>query len=75
MALHRERAQVERAGDELVALADRYQCQDVGLALGQTRRQWRIRDGMGRSWDVSIPAPTPMHRKAINSVPDLYDLA
>ena len=34
-----------------------------------------IRDGMGRTWDVSIPAPTPVHRKAIDSVRDLYDLA
>lgn len=34
-----------------------------------------IRDGMGRNWDVSIPAPTPVHRKAIDSVRDLYDLA
>ena len=75
MALDGKWTQVERAGNELVALAKRYQSQDVGFALGQTRRQWRIRDGMGRSWDVSIPAPTPMHRKAINSVPDLYDLA
>jgi hypothetical protein len=33
-----------------------------------------IRDGMGRNWDVSMPAPTPMHRKAIDSVRDLYDL-
>ena len=34
-----------------------------------------IRDGMGRNWDVSMPAPTPVHRKAIDSVRDLYDLA
>ena len=34
-----------------------------------------IRDGMGRNWDVSMPAPTPLHRKAIDSVRDLYDLA
>ena len=34
-----------------------------------------IRDGMGRNWDVSIPAPTPAHRRAIDSVRDLYDLA
>ena len=33
-----------------------------------------IRDGMGRNWDVSMPAPTPMHRKAIDGVRDLYDL-
>jgi hypothetical protein len=33
-----------------------------------------IRDGMGRNWDVSMPAPTPAHRKAIDSVRDLYDL-
>jgi hypothetical protein len=33
-----------------------------------------IRDGMGRNWDVSLPAPTPVHRKAIDSVRDLYDL-
>jgi hypothetical protein len=34
-----------------------------------------IRDGMGRNWDVSMPAPTPVHRKAIDSVRDQYDLA
>lgn len=34
-----------------------------------------IRDGMGRTWDVTIPAPTPVHRKAIDSVRDLYDPA
>ena len=34
-----------------------------------------IRDGMGRNWDVSRPAPTPMHRKAIDGIRDLYDLA
>lgn len=34
-----------------------------------------IRDGMGRNWDVSIPAPTPVHRKAIDSVRDLCDLS
>jgi hypothetical protein len=33
-----------------------------------------IRDGMGRNWDVSVPAPTPAHRKAIDRVRDLYDL-
>ena len=33
-----------------------------------------IRDGMGRNWDVSMPAPTPVHRKAIDGVRDLYDL-
>lgn len=33
-----------------------------------------IRGGMGRNWDVSMPAPTPVHRKAIGSVRDLYDL-
>jgi len=33
-----------------------------------------IRDGMGRTWSVSMPAPTPVHRKAIDSVRDLYDL-
>jgi hypothetical protein len=33
-----------------------------------------IRDGMGRNWDVSMPAPTPVHRKAIDTVRDLYDL-
>ena len=33
-----------------------------------------IRDGMGRSWDVSVPAPTPLHRKAIDSVRDIYDI-
>ena len=33
-----------------------------------------IRDGMGRNWDVSMPAPTPLHRRAIDSVRDLYDL-
>lgn len=34
-----------------------------------------IRDGMGRNWDVALPAPTPVHRKAIDSVRDSYDLA
>jgi hypothetical protein len=34
-----------------------------------------IRDGMGRNWDVSPAAPTPTHRKAIDSVRDRYDLA
>jgi len=34
-----------------------------------------IRDGMGRNWDVSIPAPTPVHRGAIDAVRDLYDLS
>jgi hypothetical protein len=33
-----------------------------------------IRDGMGRNWDVSMRAPTPVHRKAIDSVRDTYDL-
>jgi len=33
-----------------------------------------VRDGMGRNWDVSMPAPTPTHRKAIDGVRDLYDL-
>jgi len=34
-----------------------------------------IRDGMGRNWDVVMPAPTPLHRKAIDSVRDQFDLA
>ena len=34
-----------------------------------------IRDGMGRNWDVSMPAPTAVHRKAIDSIRDQYDLA
>ena len=33
-----------------------------------------IRDGMGRNWGVSARAPTPMHRKAIDSVRDAFDL-
>jgi hypothetical protein len=33
-----------------------------------------IRDGMGRNWDVSMPAPTPLHRRAIDGVRDLFDL-
>ena len=33
-----------------------------------------IRDGLGRNWDVSVPAPSPIHRRAIDSVRDLYDL-
>jgi hypothetical protein len=33
-----------------------------------------IRDGMGRNWDVSIPARTPVHRKVIDGIRDLYDL-
>ena len=34
-----------------------------------------IRDGLGRNWDVVTPAPTTGHRKAIDSVRDLYDLS
>lgn len=34
-----------------------------------------IRDGMGRNWDVTIPAPTPAHRKAIDAVRDQFDLS
>jgi hypothetical protein len=34
-----------------------------------------VRDGMGRTWDVSMPAPTPVHRKAIDSVRDRFDLS
>ena len=34
-----------------------------------------IRDGMGRNWDVAMPAPTPAHRKAIDAVRDLFDLS
>ena len=33
-----------------------------------------IRDGLGRSWDISMPAPTPVHRKAIDTVRDAFDL-
>jgi hypothetical protein len=33
-----------------------------------------IRDGMGRNWDVTMPAPTTAHRKAIDSVRDRFDL-
>lgn len=33
-----------------------------------------IRDGLGRSWDVSTPAPTVSHRKAIDSIRDQFDL-
>jgi hypothetical protein len=33
-----------------------------------------IRDGLGRNWDVTAPAPTPAHRRAIDNVRDLYDL-
>jgi len=33
-----------------------------------------IRDGMGRNWNVVLPAPTRLHRKAIDSVRNLYDL-
>lgn len=51
----------------------------IEAAVGSTRMvppfiEGHIRDGMGRNWDVSIPAPTPPHRKAIDSVRDLYDL-
>jgi hypothetical protein len=34
-----------------------------------------IRDGMGRNWDVVVPARTPAHRKAVDRIRDLYDLA
>jgi hypothetical protein len=34
-----------------------------------------IRDGMGRNWDVVVPARTMAHRKAIDRLRDLYDLA
>jgi hypothetical protein len=34
-----------------------------------------IRDGRGRNWDVTLPAPTPVHRKPIDSVRDQFDLA
>lgn len=52
----------------------------IEVALGAGRAmppfiEAHIRDGMGRSWDVAIPAPTPVHRKAIDSVRDLCDLA
>jgi hypothetical protein len=52
----------------------------IEAAIGTSRVmppsiEGRIRDGMGRTWDVSMPAPTPVHRKAIDSVRDLYDLA
>jgi hypothetical protein len=51
----------------------------VKATAGATRMmapfiEGHIRDGMGRNWDVSMPAPTPSHRKAIDSVRDLYDL-
>jgi len=51
----------------------------IEAAVGPTRVmppfiEGHICDGMGRTWDVSMPAPTPMHRKAIDSVRDRYDL-
>ena len=33
-----------------------------------------IRDGRGRNWDVDKPAPSQAHRRAIDSVRDMYDL-
>ena len=51
----------------------------VRAALDATRMmppviEGHIRDGMGRNWDVVLPAPTPLHRKAIDGVRNLYDL-
>ena len=43
--------------------------------VAQPAIEGHIRDGMGRTWDVEMPAPTPVHRKAIDSVRDAYDLA
>ena len=52
---------------------------ESGLSTGRVMPppfiEGHIRDGMGRNWDVSTPAPTPVHRKAIDSVRDLYDLS
>ncbi|HEY4066315.1 MAG TPA: hypothetical protein VGM74_05410 [Burkholderiaceae bacterium] len=49
-------------------------------ALGELRVmpplvERHIRDGMGRNWDVIVPARTMAHRRAIDRVRDLYDLA
>jgi hypothetical protein len=48
-------------------------------ALGDLRAmpplvERHIRDGMGRNWNVIVPARTMAHRKAIDQVRDLYDL-
>jgi hypothetical protein len=48
-------------------------------AVGSQRKmaisiEGHIRDGLGRNWDIVAAAPTPAHRKAIDSVRDLYDL-
>jgi hypothetical protein len=34
-----------------------------------------IRDGMGRNWDVSVPARTTAQRAVIDGIRDTYDLA
>ena len=52
----------------------------VEAAIGTSRVmppfvEAHIGDGMGRTWNVSIAAPTPVHREAIDSVRGLYDLA
>lgn len=46
-----------------------------GVAVKPPIIEKHIRDGMGRNWDVIVPAPTPLHRKAINSVRDQFDLS
>ena len=66
----------KKSGKELAILV----ADSIESALGTGRVvppfiEGHIRDGMGRNWDVSVPAPTPVHRKAIDSVRDLYDLA
>lgn len=60
---------------ELAALV----AEAIKSAIARTRVvptsiEGHIRDGLGRNWDVTAPAPTPAHRRAIDSVRDLYDL-
>jgi hypothetical protein len=61
--------------NELAALvADAIRTAVASLRVMQPEIEGHIRDGMGRNWDVSTPALTPAHRKAIDRVRDQYDL-
>ena len=61
--------------DELAGLVARAVADAIGASgVVPPFVEGHTRDGMGRDWDVSLPAPTPTHRKAIDSIRDLYDL-